>query len=105
MCEFYCECTFDEVVKSRHDLVTQILTEQNAVKGMNHEVRTALNAIMGFAQILNSENVSPEEMKSYSGIIWQESEHLLFIFNELLNLLNLNIEYPVHSGSNPGCVI
>jgi signal transduction histidine kinase len=52
---------------------------------VNHEVRTALNAIMGFAQILNSEENTKEEVHSYAGIICQQSENLLEIFNDLLN--------------------
>ena len=51
---------------------------------VNHEVRTALNAIMGFAQILDSRENTKEEVHSYSGIICQQSENLLAIFNDLL---------------------
>jgi signal transduction histidine kinase len=50
---------------------------------VNHEVRTALNAIMGFAQILSLKNNTKEEIRSYAGIICQQSENLLEIFNEL----------------------
>ncbi len=52
---------------------------------VNHEVRTALNAIMGFAQILNLEENTKEEIHTYAGIICQQSENLLGIFNDILN--------------------
>jgi signal transduction histidine kinase len=52
---------------------------------VNHEVRTALNAIMGFAQILNLEENTKEEVHTYAGIICQQSENLLGIFNEILS--------------------
>ena len=55
---------------------------------VNHEVRTALNAIMGFAQILNQEENSKEEVHSYAGIICQQSENLLEIFNNMINRFN-----------------
>jgi signal transduction histidine kinase len=55
---------------------------------VNHEVRTALNAIMGFAQILNSEENTIEEIHTYAGIICQQSENLLEIFNDMINRLN-----------------
>jgi hypothetical protein len=50
---------------------------------VNQEVRTALNTIMGFAQILNLRNNTKEEIKSYAGIICQQSQYLLEIFNEM----------------------
>jgi signal transduction histidine kinase len=50
---------------------------------VNHEVRTALNAIMGFAQILDLSNNTKEEIRSYAGIICQQSQNLLEIFNEM----------------------
>jgi signal transduction histidine kinase len=55
---------------------------------VDHEVRTALNAIMGFAQILIMKNNTKEEIKSYSGIICQQSQNLLEIFNEMQNSYN-----------------
>jgi signal transduction histidine kinase len=55
---------------------------------VNHEVRTALNAIMGFAQILNSRENTKEEIHTYAGIICQQSENLLKIFNDMMKALN-----------------
>jgi signal transduction histidine kinase len=57
---------------------------------VNHEVRTALNAIMGFAQILNSRENTKEEVHSYAGIICEQSENLLEIFNDMLSRFNPN---------------
>ena len=59
---------------------------------VNHEVRTALNAIMGFAQILNLRNNTNQEIKSYADIICQQSENLLGIFNDIINRSNSNRE-------------
>lgn len=59
---------------------------------VNHEVRTALNAIMGFAQILHLRSNTTEEIKSYSGIICQQSENLLEIFNEMQRSFDSNFQ-------------
>jgi signal transduction histidine kinase len=59
---------------------------------VNHEVRTALNAIMGFAQILHIRSNTTEEIKSYSGIICQQSENLLEIFNDLQRSFDSNFQ-------------
>jgi nitrogen-specific signal transduction histidine kinase len=54
---------------------------------INHEVRNSMNAIMGFAQILNYNEVSKEDIKLYSEIICNETEQLLHIFIQLLDQL------------------
>jgi signal transduction histidine kinase len=59
---------------------------------VNHEVRTALNAIMGFAQIMHLRSNTAEEIKSYSGIICQQSENLLEIFNEMQRSFDSNFQ-------------
>jgi signal transduction histidine kinase len=65
---------------------------------VNHEVRTALNAIMGFAQILNLKNNTKEEIKSYTGIICQQTQNLLEIFNEMQKSFGTTGEETVVSG-------
>lgn len=68
---------------------------------MSHEVRTPLNAIMGFGQLLQTdENIElNDEGRSHVEQIMQAGEHLLTLINELLDLakiesgnLQLNIE-------------
>ncbi len=59
---------------------------------VNHEVRTALNAIMGFAQILDSDSHTKEEISSYAGIIYQQSENLLDIFNDMQSKFGKNVQ-------------
>jgi signal transduction histidine kinase len=54
----------------------------------NHEVRTAMNAIMGFSRIINTENITAEFRKSCTEVICQESEHLLDVFNQILQVLD-----------------
>ena len=67
---------------------------------VNHEVRTALNAIMGFAQILHSGDNTNEEVNSYAGIICQQSENLLEIFNEMQRTFGIDVQDAVLSGIN-----
>jgi signal transduction histidine kinase len=69
---------------------------------VNHEVRTALNAIMGFAQILNLRNNTKEEIKSYAGIICQQSQNLLEIFNEMQKTISNGREEAVLSAIQTG---
>lgn len=69
---------------------------------VNHEVRTALNAIMGFAQILHSDDNTKEEISSYASIICQQSENLLEIFNEMQKEFRTTVQDATLSGINQG---
>ena len=51
---------------------------------INHEIRTSMNAIMGFTQILNCDGILNEDRKSYSEIIIKETENLLQAFDQIL---------------------
>ena len=62
---------------------------QELITVINHEVRTSMNAIMGFAQVINIDDISKEVRKSCSEVICKESEHLIEIFNQIIGILNV----------------
>ncbi len=53
---------------------------------MSHEIRTPLNAILGFAQVLQSDPRFPEDLLSILDIINRSGEHLLGIINDILEI-------------------
>lgn len=52
---------------------------------MSHEIRTPLNSIVGFSQLLATEE-DPQEKKKYIDIISSNSENLLRLINDVLDL-------------------
>lgn len=59
---------------------------------MSHEVRTPLNAILGFAEMISLElygKVEGEKNKEYLDIIRRSGEHLLTIINDILDISKL----------------
>lgn len=56
---------------------------------MSHEIRTPLNAIVGFSNVLTSEDISPEEKETYFGIIQANSDLLLNLINDILDISRL----------------
>ena len=60
---------------------------------MSHEVRTPLNAIIGFTEIMRLEHgkeSEEEKHKEYLDIIHTSGEHLLTIINDILNISKLD---------------
>lgn len=54
---------------------------------MSHEIRTPMNAIMGFAEILDDEpDIAKEERQKFIRIIYQRSNDLLKIINDILDI-------------------
>jgi signal transduction histidine kinase/CHASE3 domain sensor protein len=70
---------------------------------MSHELRTPMNAILGFAQLLDLDELTPPQRQSVDQIL-KGGRHLLTLINEVLDLarieagkLTLSIE-PIHAG-------
>ena len=55
---------------------------------MSYEIRTPLNAIVGFTEVLADENLPPEQ-KEYVEIIRQSAETLLTTIDDILDLSNI----------------
>lgn len=56
---------------------------------MSHEIRTPLNAIVGFSNILIAEEFTPEEQKKFVDLIQINSDLLLRLINDILDISRL----------------
>ncbi len=56
------------------------------LSNMSHEIRTPMNAIVGFASLLADDDVSPEERKEYIKQVNTNSESLLILIDDILDL-------------------
>ena len=74
------------------------------IKNMCHEVRTPLNAINGFAELITSDGISPEEKKEFSKIIYTNCHNITTMMNDVLVIAQLDSSNevlplePVHIG-------
>jgi len=56
---------------------------------VSHEIRTPMNAIIGFSSLLNDPGLSETESKQFGDIIFQSSNQLLSIINDIVDIANV----------------
>ena len=56
------------------------------LQNISHEIRTPMNGILGFTQLLDSDNLTPEQRKEYTGIINNSAKRLLSIVSDILEI-------------------
>lgn len=80
--------TEQELIDARQKAVESDKMKSAFLANMSHEIRTPLNAIVGFSNIISTEEVdiSSEERKSFLGLINTNSELLLKLINDILDL-------------------
>lgn len=56
---------------------------------VSHEIRTPMNAIIGFSSLLNEPDLKDSERQQYTDIIFQSSNQLLSIINDIVDVANI----------------
>jgi len=61
------------------------------LRAMSHELKTPLNAILGFSDLMMTlaDNLSPEQVREYSGLVHQGGVNLLRLVNQIMDLTKL----------------
>lgn len=72
------------------DVTEEIQSEQirrDFSANVSHELKTPLTTIKGFGEMLdNGIFTKPEDIKKYGGMIYRESERLLYLINDIIRL-------------------
>jgi signal transduction histidine kinase len=56
---------------------------------MSHEIRTPLNSILGFTDLMTTDDTNDEEKEQYSEIIKKSADSLLHIINDIIDISSL----------------
>lgn len=56
------------------------------LNNMSHDIRTPMNAIIGFTELASAQLEHPEKVRDYLGKIGMSSEHLLSLINDVLDM-------------------
>src|SRR6201986_2539750 len=74
-------------------------TKTTLMRTMSHELKTPLNAIIGFSDLMlsMSDRFGPEQVKEYAGLIHAGGQNLLRLINQILDLTKLSAgRYELH---------
>jgi two-component system cell cycle sensor histidine kinase PleC len=66
-------------------------TKSQFLSNMNHELRTPMNAILGFSELMRdtSYGATPEKCAEYAGIIHDSGKNLLALIDDMLDLAKI----------------
>lgn len=80
---------YDELVKAKEELEISYTEKWDSLANMAHEIRTPMNSILLAIQIVQSSELSEEQMELLT-IAMTSSENLLNLLNDILDLSKIN---------------
>lgn len=80
--------TWQEMLRAKEEADKASRAKSDFVSRMSHELRTPLNAILGFAQLLEMDNL-PEHQKTPVQQINRAGKHLLELINQVLDIAKI----------------
>lgn len=70
------------------------------LQNISHEIRTPLNGILGFSNLLNSEDTTNEEIKEFTSIINNSGARLLEIINNVIDISKIETKQIIIEKNN-----
>lgn len=80
----------DELLQANERAQQAHLMKTAFIQNMNHEVRTPLNAIVGFSECLTQMQLSPEDTQEICSTIKENSDKLLKIIGDMISIANID---------------
>lgn len=83
----------EELMEAKEKAEESAKLEKAFVANMSHEIRTPLNAIVGFTNLLTTSDIPDDQKEEFKTIIQQNSNLLLNLINDVLDLSRLEVNY------------
>ncbi len=79
----------EELVVAKERAEESDMLKSAFLANMSHEIRTPMNAIVGFSTLMQQGDLTPEERHEYCSIVVNNSEMLLTLLNDILDISSL----------------
>ncbi|HZH72155.1 MAG TPA: ATP-binding protein [Mariniphaga sp.] len=79
-----------ELKKAKEKAEESDRLKSSFLANLSHEIRTPMNAIMGFADLLEVENLTPSQRNHYIQIIRNSGDYLLDIINDIIEISQID---------------
>lgn len=83
-----------ELFKQKEKALHSEKKKTSFINSVCHEVRTPLNAIFGFSELITEDN--SEKKEEYFNFIWESCDQLTYLLNDMLEVASLeNLSHPL----------
>lgn len=84
--------TQDDLIMAKEKALEADKLKSAFLANMSHEIRTPLNSITGFSELIQDEDLSPEERQDMCRIIEKNSSQLLKLVNDIIEISKIESE-------------
>jgi signal transduction histidine kinase len=78
-----------ELIKAKEKAEESDRMKSSYLGNMSHKIRTPLNAIVGFANLISEEELEQEERNNFINIIRRDTEQVLHLIDDIINIAKI----------------
>lgn len=79
-----------ELIKAKEKAEESDRMKSSYLGNMSHKIRTPLNTIVGFANLLSEEELEAEQKNNFIGIIRNDTEQVLRLIDDMINMAKID---------------
>ena len=79
-----------ELIKAKEKAEESDRMKSSYLGNMSHKIRTPLNAIVGFANLLTEEDIETAEKENFINIIRNDTEQVLLLIDDIINIAKID---------------